>query len=182
MGVNSPLQQSILTTRHLTLEHSQNIVSFDFVVLNFRNPRMTNYAYRLDGFDSDWQHIKHRNTATYTNLDPGRYVLRVQAQAPSESWIESDHTVAIQVLPPWWRTWWAYLIYMAMVVALGFTIYAIGRLKKSSDSFREQAIRDPLTGIYNRAGLLNIAQAFYTNGEIQSGVCVLLIDIDHLNG
>ena len=178
-GADSVLQQSILTTRHLSLEHSQNILSFDFVALNFRNPRMMNYAYKLDGFDSDWQHIKHRSTATYTNLDPGRYVLRVQAQAPGEAWIESDQTIAIKVSPPWWRTWWAYMIYTAMVVAAGFSLYAVGRLKKSSDSFREQAIRDPLTGIYNRAGLLNIAQTLYANPAIQCGVGVLIIDIDH---
>ena len=178
-NVDSVLKESISVTRQLTLKHIENIISFDFSALNFRNSKMTNYAHKLDGFDRDWQYIKRRNTATYTNLDPGRYVLRVQAQAPGQPWIESEQTISIQVLPPWWRTWWAYVVYTAMFAAFTFTLYAIGRLKKSSDSFREQAIRDPLTGIYNRTGLLNIAQTLYTNSEIKCEVCVMLIDIDH---
>lgn len=178
-GPESILQQSILTTKHLALEYHQNIVSFDFVVLNFRSPGKNQYAYRLDGFDHDWQYIKHRNTATYTNLDPGHYVLRVKAQVAGASWVESEHTIVIDVAPPWWRTWWAYMLYAALIVGLGYVIYAIGRLKKSSDSFREQAIRDPLTGMYNRAGVQKIAQWMFADAEIQRGVCVMLMDIDH---
>lgn len=178
-GLNSVLQQSILTTRHLALEYHENTVSFDFVILNFRNPGKNNYAYRLDGFDSEWQYIKHRNIATYTNLDPGHYVLRVQAQAPAASWVESEQTIAIDVAPPWWHTWWAYVVYAASIAALGYVIYTIGRLKKSSDSFREQAIRDPLTGMYNRAGVQKITQWMFANPEIQNSVCVMLMDIDH---
>lgn len=178
-GPESILQQSILTTKHLALEYQQNIVSFDFVALNFRSPSKNQYAYRLDGFDHDWQYIEHRNTATYTNLDPGHYVLRVQAQMAGASWVESKHTIAIDVMPPWWRTWWAYALYAVLIVGLLYVIYTIGRLKKSSDSFREQAIRDPLTSMYNRAGLQRIAQGLFANSEIQRGVCVMLMDIDH---
>lgn len=178
-GPESVLHQSILTTRHLSLDYYQNMVSFDFVVINFRNPGMNNYAYRLDGFDRDWQYIKHRNTATYTNLDPGQYVLRVKAQASGGEWIESEQAIAIDVASPWWRSWWAYMIYAALIAALGYVIYAIGRMKVKSDSFREQALRDPLTGLYNRAGIQRIAQGLYANLEIQRGVCVMLMDIDY---
>lgn len=178
-GPDSVLQQSILTTEHLVLEHHQNIVSFDFVAINFRHPGKNEYAYRLDGFDNDWQYIQQRNTATYTNLDPGHYVLRVKAQVPGGQWVESEQIINITVAAPWWRTWWAYMIYAALMTVLGYAIYAIGRLKKSSDSFREQAVRDPLTGLYNRAGVQKITQWMFSSTEIQRGVCVMLMDIDH---
>lgn len=175
----SPLSQSILTTRSLTLQHSDNMFAFDFVALNYRNSHLNNYAYKLEGFDLDWNYLGQRNTATYTNLDPGEYRFRVLAKAPGGDWVESEHSIAIIISPPPWRTWWAYAIYVLLGSAFIYAVYAVGRLKKVSDTYRELSVTDPLTGIYNRAGIAQIVQGLFANKEIKSGVCVMLMDIDH---
>lgn len=176
---DSPLTKSILKTEALELNHAANMFSFDFVMLNFRNPDLNKYAYKLEGFDVDWNYVDQRNTATYTNLDPGRYRFRVQAQAPGEEWTIGDRSISITIAPPAWKTWWAYCIYLILGIAFIYAVYLVGKLKKTSDNYKELSLTDPLTGIYNRAGISQIVKGLFANEEIKNGVCVMMMDIDH---
>lgn len=177
--LDSPLSQSILTTRNLVLQHHHSMFSFDFVTLNYRNPGLNQYAYMLEGFDRQWNYQGQRNIATYTNLNPGHYVFRVKSKVPGEDWQEGQQTISLEIKPPLWRTWWAHTLYVILFVAFLYSIYAVGRLKKASDTYRELSVTDPLTGIYNRAGISHIAQGLFANAEAKSALCVVLIDIDH---
>lgn len=103
------LARSILTTADLRLSHREKIVTFTFAGLHFGAPRAARYAYRLDGWDDAWTEADaQRRSATWTNLPPGRYVLRVRAANKDGVWSEPGAAMAIRVLPPPWRTWWAY--------------------------------------------------------------------------
>ena len=106
-GSGSPLQQAINVASAIVLRHDQSVISFQFAALNYDAPLQSRYAYKLDGFDRDWQHTDAtRRSVTYTNLDPGRYTFRVMASNNDGVWNEQGATLKITVLPPWWKTNW----------------------------------------------------------------------------
>ncbi len=116
----SPLRRTITDTRELVLDHGQKAFSLEFAALHFANPRKNRYAYRLEGFDQGWSPTDARRpVARYTNLDAGRYLFRVKASNPDGVWNEDGATLRITVLPPPWRTWWAYTLYgLALATAV----------------------------------------------------------------
>ncbi len=112
------LPQTINHTTDLTLRHDQNYLTFNFAALDFTNPTRNKYAYKLEGIDNDWVYADALNrSATYTNLTPGAYILRVKAANNDNLWNADGAAVAIRILPPWWRTWWAYAMYILAAVA-----------------------------------------------------------------
>jgi len=115
---NSPLQQSIHSTSNLTLKYNQSVFSLTFAALNYRIPAMNQYAYLLEGFESNWNYVGHKRTATYTNLDPGKYVFRVKAANSDGVWNEKGASLTITVLPPWWKTGWAYTLYGLFLLSI----------------------------------------------------------------
>lgn len=120
----SPLDSSINTVSHITLQHRQSVFSFSYAALNYRSSEDNQYAYRLVGFDQNWNEVGSRRLATYTNLDPGEYYFEVRGSNNDGLWNKQGQRVGITVLPPLWRTWWAYTLYcMALVLLLGWFFY-----------------------------------------------------------
>ena len=111
VGPDSPLKKPLAETDLITLRHDQNEVTFDYVALHFANAAKNTYAYRLEGYDPDWVEAGTGRSATYTNLPPGDYTFRVKAANADGVWNEAGVSVGLVVTPPWWRTWWAYLLY-----------------------------------------------------------------------
>ncbi|NQZ12050.1 MAG: GGDEF domain-containing protein, partial [Algicola sp.] len=113
------LPMNIDALKHLTLTHRQNLITFEFVALHFANPMKNRYAYQLVGQDEDWIHTdaKHRR-ATYTNLADGDYVFRVKASNKDGYWNEQGKSLNVTILPPPWKSWWAYCFYVLCVVAV----------------------------------------------------------------
>ncbi len=122
IGEKSILQNAINYTETLTLAYWQDIFTIEFAGLDFANPRKNQYAYQLVGFDQDWVHCGNRNSATYTNLDPGDYTFQVKGSNGDGFWNDVPLELKVRILPPYWRTWWAYLFY---VVLAGLGIYAL---------------------------------------------------------
>ncbi len=113
-----PLTQNISQQPVVQLTHRDNIVSFDFAALHFLKPENNQFRYRLNGFNKEWINSGARNFATFTNLAPGSYTLEVLGANSDGVWATNPATLAIEVLPPPWRSWWAYLIYS--VIFVGF--------------------------------------------------------------
>ncbi|MFO7448146.1 MAG: two-component regulator propeller domain-containing protein [Ignavibacteriaceae bacterium] len=126
---DSPLQKSIIETDELTLSYKQSVFSFSFVALNYTSPEKNQYAYMMEGFDDDWNYIGTNRTATYTNLDPGNYVFRVKASNNDGKWNEKGASLNIRIEPPFWKTWWAYMLEAAIVIMISYFIinYYISR-------------------------------------------------------
>ncbi|MEX2399951.1 MAG: two-component regulator propeller domain-containing protein [Rhodothermales bacterium] len=122
-GDDARLQRPIWMTEEVRLMHDENSVSFDFVALHYRNPTENRYAYKLDGFDADWVDDAPTRTATYTNLSPGTYTFRVRATNSDGVWNEEGASVRLVVLPPWWRTMWAYAAYGILLVGGVFAVH-----------------------------------------------------------
>ncbi|WP_300449234.1 hybrid sensor histidine kinase/response regulator [Accumulibacter sp.] len=120
----SPLERAINETEALTLGHEQSVFSLEFAALNYRFPDKNRYAYKLDGFDQDWNQVdSRRRFATYTNLDPGTYVFRVRASNNDGIWSEQEKSVRIVILPPWWKTVWFRVLLIVFSVALLVAAY-----------------------------------------------------------
>ena len=106
-GKESPLKQAIQVASSIVLRHDQSVIRFQFAALNYDSPQKNQYAYKLEGFDRDWQRTNaERRFATYTNLDPGDYTFRVKASNNDGVWNEQGVAVHLTILPPWWKTSW----------------------------------------------------------------------------
>lgn len=104
-GKDSPLRQAIHVATSITLSYDQSVFRFQFAALNYFAPQKNRYAYKLDGFDGDWQYTDAtRRSATYTNLEPGDYTFHVKASNNDGVWNERGVALHIRILPPWWRT------------------------------------------------------------------------------
>ncbi len=122
------LRQPIEATRELTLPYDANVFSFQYAALDYTRPEKNQYAYRLEGFEKDWVQAGSRRFVTYTNLDPGLYTFRLRGSNNDGVWNPNGQTVRITILPPWWRTGWAYA---------GYALLGLGALY----SFRSYTIR-----------------------------------------
>jgi signal transduction histidine kinase/ligand-binding sensor domain-containing protein len=107
IGSDSPLKKSITSTSDLTLSHEQNVFSLTFAALGYFNPAANRYRYKLEGLDREWNEVgSDRRLATYTTLPAGKYTFRVQGATSNGPWSEPGVTLRVEVLPPWWSTWW----------------------------------------------------------------------------
>lgn len=105
-GPGSPLRQQVSEAQRLTLPAHASAITFQFAALNFIDPRKNQYAYQLVGFDEAWRQAGTRREATYTNLDPGRYVFQVKAANNDGVWSTYPTALTVVITPPWWRSTW----------------------------------------------------------------------------
>jgi signal transduction histidine kinase/ligand-binding sensor domain-containing protein/DNA-binding response OmpR family regulator len=118
-GAQSVLTRQIEETTSLVLTHRDSVISFEFTALDFVAPQNNQYAYLLEGFDQGWQFVNaSQRVATYTNLDAGDYTFRVRASNSDGVWNNQGQNIQMTVLPPPWRSWWAYSLYALMLMAL----------------------------------------------------------------
>ena len=119
------LSSAVDYIEQLQLTHKENIFAFDFTATGLLYPQKRIYSYRLQGWDSDWIKTDAKNRrATYTNIPAGDYVFEVKSADSHGQWSDSVKRVGITILPPWSKTWWAYLIYFSVTFGiLGQIIY-----------------------------------------------------------
>ncbi|HEY3645478.1 MAG TPA: two-component regulator propeller domain-containing protein [Gammaproteobacteria bacterium] len=115
------------------LRYRDNILGFEFAAFDYAEPAHNRFRYMLEGFDEDWRSTNGERDVTYTNLDPGRYVLHLKGSDDGQHWSEQEATLAIQVLPPPWRSWWAYVGYV-----LGFLLLGVGSFALFARSLRRR--------------------------------------------
>jgi signal transduction histidine kinase/ligand-binding sensor domain-containing protein len=99
----------------ITLAHNQNKIAFHFVALHFANAEKNQYQYQLTGYDKDWVIAGKERNAIYTNLSPGSYTFKVKGANSDGVWNEKESVLNIVILPPWWQTWWAYVLYALLI-------------------------------------------------------------------
>ncbi|WP_432734810.1 two-component regulator propeller domain-containing protein [Maridesulfovibrio sp. FT414] len=106
--MNSPAQlgANISETKEITLSWKDSMFTFAFAALDYQNPRLNQYKYRLEGFHNEWIDASAEATATFTNFDHGRYIFRVIASNSDGVWNDTGTSVKIRIIPPFWKTWW----------------------------------------------------------------------------
>ena len=113
---DSPLKENILEAKEIILPFSQNVFSFQFSALDYNSPQSIQYAYKMEGFDNDWINAGNRRFITYTNLNSGTYTFKVKATNSDGVWSENYKSISVVINSPWWRTGWAYVSYVLLIV------------------------------------------------------------------
>jgi PAS domain S-box-containing protein len=138
IGKNSPLKEHISQTKEITLSYDQSVISFEYAALNYVNNEKNKYAYKMEGFDKNWNYVNGERKATYTNLNPGKYVFHVKGSNNDGYWNEEGVSVKINILPPWWATWWFKVI--LLITALLVIAYLIIRITNNVRQKANQTI------------------------------------------
>jgi signal transduction histidine kinase/DNA-binding NarL/FixJ family response regulator/streptogramin lyase len=133
---SSVLVRAIERTDTVLLHHDQNDISLSFAALDFTAPEANQYAYRLEPMQSQWIHNGGVNRAYFTNLSPGQYVLRVKASNNDGVWNEKGSSLIVIITPPWWRTIWAYGVYLFFIFG---TILGLRRYELNRQRLKHQA-------------------------------------------
>ena len=137
-GKDSPLRQAIHVATSITLRHEQSVFRFQFAALNYTAPQKNRYAYKLDGFDRDWQYTDAtRRFATYTHLDPSDYTFRVKASNNDGVWNEQGVALHVRILPPWWGTLWFRALALASILLSIWCAYQL-RVRRLRREFHAQ--------------------------------------------
>jgi signal transduction histidine kinase/ligand-binding sensor domain-containing protein/DNA-binding response OmpR family regulator len=131
----SVLTKHIDNTDELVLTHKQNVFSIAYAALDMKYTDKVTYAIKLEGFDNDWKYMHKQRNATYTNLPHGNYVLHIKSTNSDGVWVNNERTMKIKVLPSFWVTAWAYILYFIGFVIIisisGYILFIIYRLKNS---------------------------------------------------
>jgi class 3 adenylate cyclase/ligand-binding sensor domain-containing protein len=166
----------------LILPYSKNTVSFVFSALSFANPELNRYAYKLEGLDKDWIYVNSDNRqAAYTELSSGNYTFLVKGSNKDNLWNDKGTSIFLTILPPWWFTWWAKIIYvLAFIGTIWGFIYL--RIRKHKLKLREmQMINDAFSKFVPYEFLHAIGREYIM--DVQLGdktyreVTVLFLDI-----
>ncbi len=128
-GKKSVLQKNIDLTEQITLKYNQNVISFDFIALDYLSGGKNNFYYYMEGFETSWQQAGHQQSATYTNLSAGDYVFHVKATNLYDHPNPNERIVRIRVLPPLWKTSWAYLIYFLLISGVVLLLYRFNEIR-----------------------------------------------------
>jgi PAS domain S-box-containing protein len=118
-GINKGLD----STEELVLSYKQSVFSFDFAALNYTSSFKNQYAYKMEGFDKEWNYVGTKHTATYTNLDPGKYIFRVKGSNNDGVWNERGISLPIVITPPFWKTIWFYGLLLIVIGAIAYQVY-----------------------------------------------------------
>lgn len=115
------LPESLSTIREIVLRHNENDFSIDFAALNYINTGKNKYAYILKGFNKEWSVVDDKTRRiTYTNINPGEYTLQVKAANEDGIWNHEGISLSIRILPPFWETPLAYVIYIILAAVILF--------------------------------------------------------------
>ncbi|MBV8673854.1 MAG: PAS domain S-box protein [Acidobacteriaceae bacterium] len=140
IGPKSELNNAISYTDSLTLSYRDKVFSFEFASLSYANSHKNRYRYKLEPFQHEWTEVgSTQRLSTYTNLDPGKYVFRVQGSNSDGVWNEQGVALRIRILPPWWGTWWFRALCAAAFLAL---LWALYRLRIHEVQEREKKFRE----------------------------------------
>ncbi|MEO6150652.1 MAG: ATP-binding protein [Mucilaginibacter sp.] len=134
------LHQTIEKTRSITLSYLQDVLTLEFSALDFAAPQQNKYRYQLLGIDKEWVESGTRRTATYLHLPSGKYFFKVQGSNSQGIWSNHIAELNIQVLPPWWLSWWAYVIYALVVILAvrGYLKFNVNKAKLQTQLNYEQ--------------------------------------------
>lgn len=106
--------------KEVSLPYDQTTLSLEFVALDYNNADKINYAYYLEGWDAQWNYVGQARKANYARLTEGKYTFKVKTTNFKGGWNKEISLVTIEILPPWYRTWWAYTLYLLAMAGILF--------------------------------------------------------------
>jgi signal transduction histidine kinase/ligand-binding sensor domain-containing protein len=134
------IKDYIADVKKIVLSYKESFFSFDFTAFNYTAPAHNQYAYKLSGFDKDWNYVGNQRKASYTNLDPGEYVFTVRAANNDGVWNDQGLSIKLVITPPYWKTLWFKIAITILLFSAVFFIYRarINRIKKQKIVLEKQ--------------------------------------------
>lgn len=156
---DSPLLKSISEVNNLVLTNKQSVFTIEYTGINFTRPEKNSYAYYLEGYETEWNYVQQKRSATYTNLDQGTYVFKLKASNNDGLWSDKPLELKIIILPPWWRTNWAVFMYILLFI---LSIIILNYLTKKRIEEKE-LIKNERIQQFQKDELNNKQIQFFTN-------------------
>ncbi len=141
-ATNAALPSHIHSLKSTRLTYKQSMFAFDFAALNFRNPEVNQYKFKMEGFDQNWIEAGHARSATYTNLNPGQYTFHVIGSNNNGVWNDLGASIHVEIAPPPWRTWWAYGIYGLASLGVLYLFIRSQRIKVQFEKQKVEQLRE----------------------------------------
>lgn len=176
---DSPIRQSIGYTNEIVLKYNQSMIGFDFAALSYIAPKENDYQYMLEGLDSEWQSTKGSNNhLSYANLSAGEYVLRIKGTNSDKIWSSNEVQLKIKVLPPFFRSQLAYLIYaLILLIAVMLIVWYYVKRTEKRQKERIKRLNDE-----KEKELYNSKIDFFTNiaHEIRTPLSLIIGPLEYL--
>ncbi|MGQ1945746.1 hybrid sensor histidine kinase/response regulator transcription factor [Geofilum sp. OHC36d9] len=172
------LDDVIEKTRYLKLNYTQNSIGFRFVTNNYIDPSKNRFKYRLIGFNDDWINIEYNETATFTKIPPGDYTFEVKAANNDGVWNKNSTKIFIEIIPPYWLRWYAYVTY---ILAFLIILYFIRK-----QSIKQQILKSEIEleriNRKNKEKLHQLKLQFFTNisHEFRTPLTLIQGPVNHL--
>ncbi len=141
VGDNQVIKKSIHYTNEISLPYSEShFFGFEFSGLEYIYQDQLSYAYKLEGFDQDWNYIGNQRKINFTNLDPKRYTLRIKCSFDGVDWTSEESKITINIIPSWWMTWYFKLGVVVAIGVISVSMYLlrIQNLKKDREKLKAE--------------------------------------------
>jgi signal transduction histidine kinase/ligand-binding sensor domain-containing protein len=166
------------STKTLELSHNQNTFSLDFIALHYDSPGEEKYSTELENYDRIWRDLGTEHKVSFFEIPPGKYTLRIKAFNPDGGWNEKDLVIIIN--PPWWNTWWAYLIFgIAAISAIWGLIEFRSRQLIAENKLLEEKINQRTIALQQSMEELKATQKQLIQSEKMASLGELTAGIAH---
>ncbi len=173
------LPKPFTSPQTVVIKAAENDFSIEFVALNYANPHKHRYAYQLVGYNKDWVlAAPGQRTASFANLPPGDYTFLVKASNGEGAWSAQPATLRITVRPPWWGTWWAYLLYGLAALSV---VALYRRVEMAQQKLKNQLALEEYR-VEKEKELTDLKLSFFTNvsHELRTPLTLILGPLEEL--
>lgn len=149
----------MLSDKNITIKHNDAYIRIDFTAISFDNPEKIQYACMLEGLDKNWNNTGSNRSINYSGLNPGDYIFKVKYEKQPEQWNDNPLELRIKVLPPFYQTWWAYMVY-ALIIA-GILVMAM-RIQRRENKLKHDLLLADLKEEHGRQ-VQHMREQFFIN-------------------
>ncbi|MFC2146350.1 two-component regulator propeller domain-containing protein, partial [Acidobacteriota bacterium] len=176
LNKNVPLSKSISEIKELKLSYKENVISFGFAALNFSDPENNRYAYKLEPIDKDWIQLENKHNVDFTGLGHGKYTFYVKGADSHGVWNNKGTSIKITITPPFWATWWFYVL---IILALIIGVFTFIRLRTQRIENQKRKLQELVN---ERTKSLKESEERYRTLIETSPDAITLSEIDIENG
>jgi len=173
------LTENISATKSVTLDNQHKVIGFRFAALTTSQIEKVKFACLMKGIDPDWVYLDYNQRyKSYNNLPAGEYTFTVKACNADGIWDNEGTSIAIKVLPPYWKTWWAYILYGLLISGLLYLVreYSLSRARLENETLVERVHRE------KDAEINNLKIKFFINisHEIRTPLSLILAPLEKM--